>query len=206
MKSIAVKFLMVWFMMIIGCSDDFNLDENPLPQGVQSHTFQVLFHQKTESSTGGTLETPAWLGQEGLCKIDYVQDIKQNVLNTQNCISSISSLKVVSVEFNLGENLPEDFEILAVETINPDGEGLNKVSVYKFNKDMCIDNLCKINLGGIEYMSNLERLKKLYSEGLNEFYTEGQYNPKYTPLTFVLDKYNPSIKNIVFNITIELVY
>lgn len=206
MKSIAVKFLIVWFMMIIGCSDDFNLDENLLPQGVQSHTFQVQFHQRTESSTGGTLETPVWLGQEGLCKIDYVQDIKQNVLNTQNCISSISSLKVVSVEFNLGENLPEDFEILAVETINPDGEGLNKVSVYKFNKDMCIDNLCKINLGGIEYMSNIQRLKKLYSEGLNEYYTEGQYNPKYTPLTFVLDKYNPSIKNIVFKITIELVY
>ena len=201
------KYIVLVSLLIVGCSDNFNPDENSgLPQDVQTQALKVQFHQRGPTSIGATLSTPKWLGKDGLCKIDYTDDIRTNMLNTQTCISSISAFRIVSVEFNLGEKSPEDFGILAVETVNRNGEGINKVPLFSYNKDSCNSNICVIDFEDINYMSNINRLKEIYSEGLEEYYMEGDYNPKYTPVTFVLDSYNPSVRDTVFTFNVEVEY
>lgn len=208
MKHAKVWLVICSLCFIYSCSDDFVTPEETgnVPSGVHQQTFKIMFHQRTESSLGATMATPRWLGEGGLCGLELEQDVSRNMFKTQDCISRIRDLKVLRVEFYLDKNLNGPFEIFAVETVNRNGEGINKKEILKFSEMTCENNRCFIDVDNFSYMSNINRLKEIYKEGLFEYYFQGEYNPKYTPLQFVLGFHTPDIKDIEFNVTIQVEY
>jgi len=187
----------------IGCGDSF--DSSPQLYSGSAVTMKAVFEQPQQFNLSSSVTVPKWLGPASLCGVDVSSEGLKNLQNTQDCISNIKDFKVKSVRIKLDKIPVNPFEIYAVETVN-DGSGINKKLLLEFNDTTCSEGWCEFTFDNFSYMSNIDRLKKIYSEGFDEWYYPDQYHPKYTPLTFVLGQYNEDVKGMEFYFTVEAIF